>query len=275
MQMVTRTERWAPWLVTMVCIIKISEEKNMKLAAFSVLAAAALLTACAAPSSSHHAAWGYTGSGAPEHWAQLSSDYSTCNGKNQSPINLTGFLKAELEPLKPQYAAGGQEILNNGHTIQVNFAPGSQLVVDGTVFELKQFHLHAPSENLINGKSFPLENHLVHADKNGNLTVLAIMYEEGAESAALAQFWSQSPKKGGDKAALSAPVNAASLLPAKLDYYRFNGSLTTPPCSEGVRWLVLKQPVTASKAQIAAFTSLMGGNNNRPVQPVNARPVLQ
>ena len=246
----------------------------MKTAIFSALATAALLTACASPSS-NHASWGYTGAGAPENWATLSSDYSTCNGKNQSPINLTGFLKAEMQPLAPQYSAGGNEILNNGHTIQVNFAPGSKIVVDGTEFELKQFHLHAPSENQINGKSFPLENHLVHADKSGNLTVLAIMYEEGAENAALAQFWNQSPAKAGDKAALTSAVNAASLLPAKLDYYRFNGSLTTPPCSEGVRWLVLKQPVTASKAQIAAFTSLMGGHNNRPVQPVNARPVLQ
>ena len=247
----------------------------MKKALFSVLATAALLTACASSPTSQHAHWGYVGEGAPENWAKLSSDYSTCNGKNQSPINLTGFLKAEMKPLKPDYVAGGQEILNNGHTIQVNFTPGSQLVVDGTAFELKQFHLHAPSENQINGKSFPMENHLVHADKNGNLTVLAIMYEEGEESPALAKFWSQSPQKGGDKAALSASVNAASLLPAKLDYYRFNGSLTTPPCSEGVRWLVLKQPVTASKAQIEAFTALMGGSNNRPVQPVNARPVLQ
>ena len=247
----------------------------MKMATFSVLAAAALLTACANTAPSHHASWGYTGAGAPENWAKLSSDYGTCNGKNQSPINLTGFLKAEMAPLAPNYVAGGNEILNNGHTIQVNFTPGSQLEVDGTVFELKQFHLHAPSENQINGKTFPMENHLVHADKNGNLTVLAIMYEEGEENAALAKFWAQSPKKGGDKAALAAPVDAASLLPAQLDYYRFNGSLTTPPCSEGVRWLVLKQPVTASKAQIAAFTTLMGGHNNRPVQPVNARPVLQ
>ena len=247
----------------------------MKIAVISVLAAA-LLSACASTAPTAHPSWGYTGAGAPEHWAQLSGDYSACKGKNQSPINLTGFLKAELEPLKPTYVAGGQEILNNGHTIQVNFTPGSQLMVDGTAFELKQFHLHAPSENHINGKSFPMENHLVHADKDGNLTVLAIMYEEGEENAALAKFWAQSPKKGGDKAALAAPVDAASLLPAQLDYYRFNGSLTTPPCSEGVRWLVLKQPVTASKAQIAAFTSAIGGgHNNRPVQPVNARPVLQ
>ena len=181
----------------------------MKIAVISVLAAA-LLSACASTAPTAHPSWGYTGAGAPEHWAQLSGDYSACKGKNQSPINLTGFLKAELEPLKPTYVAGGQEILNNGHTIQVNFTPGSQLVVDGTAFELKQFHLHAPSENHINGKSFPMENHLVHADKDGNLTVLAIMYEEGEENAALAKFWAQSPKKGGDKAALAAPVDAAS-----------------------------------------------------------------
>ena len=245
-----------------------------KTALFTAIGTALLAAGCAAPSS-HHASWSYTGTGAPEHWAELSADNGACRGKNQSPINLTGLTKAELAPLQPRYVAGGQEILNNGHTVQVNFQPGSQLTIDGTVFELKQFHLHAPSENQINGKSFAMENHLVHADAHGNLAVLAILYEEGAESAALQQFWGQSPARAGEKAALDAPFNVAALLPAQLDYYRFNGSLTTPPCSEGVRWLVLKQPDTASKEQIAVFTKLMGGPNNRPVQPVNARVVLQ
>ncbi|QTD45799.1 carbonic anhydrase [Ottowia testudinis] len=242
-----------------------------------VSAAAAVLAGCASAPAEHaeHAHWGYSGAGAPENWAKLSGDNFACAGKNQSPINLTGFIQAQLEPLKLSYRAGGNEIVNNGHTIQVNFAPGSTLMLDNISFELKQFHFHAPSENHVQGKSYPLEAHLVHASKDGQLAVVGLMYEEGAENAALKQFWGAMPAKGGQKAPLATVVNAAGMLPAKLDYYRFNGSLTTPPCSEGVRWLVLKAPLTASKAQISAFEHVMHHPNNRPLQPVNARPVLQ
>lgn len=237
--------------------------------------AAALLSACSGLST-EGVEWGYEGAGAPGNWGRLSPEFSACGvGRNQSPVNLTGAIRAQLEPLSPAYRAGGRDIVNNGHTIQIGFAPGSQLIFNGEPFELKQLHFHAPSENHIDGQSYALENHLVHADKDGNLLVLAILYEEGPENAGLSAFWDQSPQEIGDKTVLDVPVNAASLLPGKLDYYRFNGSLTTPPCSEGVYWLVLKQPLTASPEQVGAFSALMGGPNNRPLQPVNARPVLQ
>lgn len=226
------------------------------------------------PATAQH--WGYSGEAGPEHWSKVDPKFALCAlGRNQSPIDLAGFIEAELAPLTVAYKAGAADIVNNGHTIQVDYAPGSTLAVAGRTFELKQFHFHAPSENRIAGKQFPLEGHLVHADKDGNLAVIAVMFQEGAASALLAKLWEKMPAKAGEKAALPAGLSAAQLLPADRDYYRFNGSLTTPPCSEGVWWLVMKKPLSASKAQVGQFTKAVGFANNRPIQPVNARPVLQ
>lgn len=219
--------------------------------------------------------WGYSGHEGPENWASLSADNYACNGKNQSPVNLTGFVESELQPIAFDYKAGGKEVLNNGHTVQVNYHKGSSIKVDGIEFNLLQFHFHAPSENHIDGKSYPLEAHLVHADKDGNLAVVAVMFEEGKQNEGLKQAWSKMPQHSGDKYELSADVNVKDILPENRDYYRFNGSLTTPPCSEGVRWLVLKQAVTASKAQIKSFKHALHEPNNRPLQAANARIILK
>ncbi len=218
--------------------------------------------------------WGYAGEEGPAHWAELNPAFATCgSGKNQSPINLTRFVEAEMEPLGFRYQAGGNEILNNGHTVQINYAPGSVLTLGGHDYELKQFHFHAPSENQIEGKSYPLEAHLVHADSEGNLAVVAVMFDEGAKNAALEQAWANMPQKAGDKLAVEAM--AEDLLPEVRDYYRYNGSLTTPPCTEGVTWLVMKNPVTASLEQIERFAEAVHHPNNRPVQHANARPILK
>lgn len=220
--------------------------------------------------------WGYEGEAAPQNWSKLDAKFALCaSGKNQSPIDLKGFVEADLKPLKLDYKAGVADILNNGHTVQINYAPGSSLAVDGLAFELKQFHFHSPSENKVNGKQFPLEGHLVHADKDGNLAVVAVMFQEGAANTLLTKLWEKIPNKAGQKSALPAGLTVSQMLPKERGYYRFNGSLTTPPCSEGVRWFVMKQPVTASKAQIQQFSKAIGGANNRPIQPTNARTVLQ
>lgn len=221
------------------------------------------------------AAWGYSGSGAPEHWAQLSHDNFACSGSNQSPINLTGFIKSQLTPIVFDYQAGGDEIINNGHTVQVNYQPGSSIEVDGQRFKLLQFHFHAPSENHINGQSHPLEAHFVHADTNAHLAVVAVMFSEGVINQELQKAWAELPKHKGDKRGLAATLSATKLLPKSKSYYRFNGSLTTPPCSEGVRWLVMKQIVSASSSQIAAFAAVLHEPNNRPIQALNARMVLK
>lgn len=219
--------------------------------------------------------WSYSGAGGPTDWAKLSPENAACAGKNQSPINLTGLIKADLKPIKFAYQAGGNEVINNGHTIQMNFMSGSHIMIDQAQFNLKQVHFHAPSENQINGKSYPLEGHFVHADKDGNLAVVAVMYQEGAENKSLMPIWNVMPKEADQKMAMEKPMAGDKLMPKKRAYYRFNGSLTTPPCSEGVRWFVMKAPVSVSKEQVETFAHVIHHPNNRPVQAVNARPVLQ
>ncbi|MGY5450302.1 carbonic anhydrase [Agarivorans sp. MS3-6] len=220
--------------------------------------------------------WGYSGHQGPEHWGELAPEFARCSsGKNQSPIDISQTTKGDLAKLEANYEVAGEKILNNGHSIQVNYAPGSYVSLAGQQFELKQFHFHSPSENTVKGQSFPLEAHFVHADAQGQLAVVALMFTQGEANKELAKAWAQLPLEAGDKATLTAPVSAAALWPANQDYYRFNGSLTTPPCSEGVTWLVLKTPVSASKQQIVDFTAVMGHNNNRPVQPLNARLIVE
>ncbi len=220
--------------------------------------------------------WGYSGETGPEHWSKIDPKFAMCAlGRNQSPVDLAGLVEANLKPLKIDYQAGAAEILNTGHTVQVSYAAGSRLAVDGRTFELKQFHFHAPSENRIGGKQFPLEAHLVHADGDGNLAVIAAMFQEGAANPFLARLWERMPKTAGDKSSLAAGLNVSQMLPSGRDYYRYNGSLTTPPCSEGVWWVVMKKTASASRAQIEHFSRTMGFANNRPVQPVNARPLLR
>ena len=219
--------------------------------------------------------WGYEANNAPEKWASLSEKYHACSGLNQSPIDIKNTTSAKLEPLKFNYAATAKSIVNNGHTVQVDFNAGNTLTLDGQAFVLKQFHLHSPSENKINGVSYPMEMHLVHANAQGELAVVAVMYQKGQLNQSLAQIWSNLPKQAGQSFMFTGNLGAASFLPKKLDYYRFNGSLTTPPCTEGVRWIVLKDIQSASEAQFDVFNKLLSHPNNRPVQPVNARVVLE
>ncbi len=228
----------------------------------------------------HHTIhWGYTGHGGPEHWGELSDDFKMCLiGKNQSPIDLRteSMFDTKLPAIRFHYATKTKDVVDNGHTEQVDIVPGSYIVVDGIKFELKQFHFHTPSENKIDGRSFPLEAHFVHADEHGNLAVVALMFKYGKPNPVIDKIWSRMPKKAGKKHDLTMKAQEIKrLLPKNRDYYRFNGSLTTPPCSEGVRWLVLKHPVTISKKQVRRFAKIMGHANNRPVQPINARVILK
>lgn len=229
-------------------------------------------------SDAHQAHWGYTGKYSPEHWGDISPETHMCKaGKNQSPINITKSVgvDAELEAIGFHYKSAAHEVLNNGHTIQVNVEGGSFITVDGIDFELKQFHFHTPSENTLEGQSFPLEAHFVHAAKDGSLAVVAVLFKEGKENAILSKVWHEMPHKAG--ASKKMQISAKELnafLPKERDYFRFEGSLTTPPCSEGVRWLVLKEQEEASKEQVAKFLHVMHHPNNRPVQPIGARRVI-
>lgn len=220
--------------------------------------------------------WGYSGPRGPEHWGKLAPDFDVCSlGKNQSPIDLTAMIDADLEKISFAYEAGGYEITNDGHTIEVSYLPGSTTTVSGHTFELKQFHFHVPGENVIGGQSFPMEAHFVHADASGAKAVIAVLFGEGSPNAELQKAWDQMPDKKGEKHILKEKISADALMPASRDYYRYNGSLTTPPCSEGVWWFVMKNTITASKEQVEKLLHVLHHPNNRPVQPVNARIVAE
>jgi len=225
--------------------------------------------------------WGYTGHGSPEHWSDLDPKYFMCKaGSNQSPINIVKDVivttSEGLEPISFNYTTTAKSVVNNGHTIQVNMKKGSYINIDGIKFDLLQFHFHTPSENQIDGQHFPLEAHFVHASKDGKLAVVAMMFEDGKENKFLKKIWSQMPNSSGNKNSCGdEPVTINDFLPKDRAYYRFDGSLTTPPCSEGVRWFVLQEYSTVNAAQVNKFKKLMHGHDNRPIQPINARKVLK
>lgn len=241
------------------------------------LLAALAFSACFSLQASEHAHWSYEGQEAPTHWGKLSPDFSLCEtGKNQSPVDIHGALKTTHEGLKLAYQTGPQHIVNNGHTIEVETSPGNTLTIDNDIFTLQQFHFHAPSENEIDGKTFPLEAHFVYKDQQGALTVMALMFEQGQTNQELEKAWRQMPSALNKPESLTTPLNVGALIPAtdSEHYYRFSGSLTTPPCSEGVRWLVLETPATISAAQVAQFTAAIHHANNRPIQPLNGRVIV-
>ncbi len=223
-----------------------------------------------------HQGFGYTGASGPSHWGGMSEHWRACSaGVNQSPVDLADYIEAELPPLDIRYTPQGREVLNTGHAIQVNVGPGSTLGIDGRVFKLLQFHFHAPSEHHLDGRDFPMEAHLVHQDASGVLAVLGVLFEEGTANDPLDLIIASLPGGPDERRPLGSQITPAALLPAERDYIRYNGSLTTPPCSEGVRWLLMKRRLTASRQQIDAFSRALGFANNRPTQPVNARPLLR
>ncbi len=188
----------------------------------------------------------------------------SCPGRNSS------VLRAEVN-----YSTGASYVLNNGHTIKVIVKGNKFVVVNGKKFYLKQFHFHAPSEHTVNGEYYPFEAHFVNLDDEGNITVLGVFFKVGAPNPEIAKIWSNMPLKVGEKNKLKGKANISNLLPKNRDYYRYTGSLTTPPCSEGVRWIVFKEPLEISKEQLEEFRKVMGVDNNRPVQSINARKITK
>ncbi|MCE2594346.1 carbonic anhydrase family protein [Motilimonas cestriensis] len=216
--------------------------------------------------------WGYVGNTGPEHWGDIATICET--GKQQSPIDIVHAQPTQLEAIEWDYEPKFQNIINNGHTVQVNLQPGSEIEVNDTDYQLKQFHFHTPSENRLNGRSYPLEAHFVHADKKGNLAVVGVFFEHGRANAALAALWEKMPAQVGTKQSLNKiNFELNELLPKNKNYYSFTGSLTTPPCSEGVQWLVMQQAIKASPEQIAAFKAVLPSHNNRPIQAQNQRTI--
>ena len=217
----------------------------------------------------------YEGECGPEHWADLSPYYHQCrDGLKQSPINVYRSKTSSSPILKTNYKATPLTIVNNGHTVQVNYATGSTLTVGTKKYRLLQFHFHTPSEHLKDGRSYPLEGHLVHIDDFGGLAVLGVFLKEGdTTNAFLKPIFDNLPKTEGEvKTVSGVNVNVTGLLPRDREYYGYSGSLTTPPCSEGVSWMVLENTVTVSKAQLEQFRAIFHGNA-RPEQPLNGRTI--
>lgn len=233
---------------------------------------AAFTAASSMASEKGHAHWSYEGDTAPGQWGHMSKDYEACSkGKSQSPIDISGATDEDLPDIAFSYKPSKLNMENNGHTIQVNYDKGSSIKVDGGDYELVQFHLHTPSEHTVAGKSFALENHLVHKNAKGELAVVGVLIEKGAENAAYKEIFANLLKKE-EKKSFDVTINAAELLPKDKTYYGYAGSLTTPPCSEGVKWHVLKTPIQMSEAQIKAFSEIFK-MNNRPVQPLGGRKI--
>ena len=225
---------------------------------------------------SHAPHWSYDGKEDPKHWGSLDPAFATCQtGHNQSPIDISHAKLADLPKLKFDYKSVPLSIINNGHTIMVNYAPGSTLTVGSKTYILKQFHFHHPSEEHINGKGFDMVGHLVHADADGHLAVVAVLFKAGVPNPLLETLWKNIPPEKDKTVEVSTvSVNAEDLLPSQRGYYTYSGSLTTPPCTEGVTWYVLKYTSSLSNDQLATITKLYP-HDNRPTQKLNHRKVLE
>jgi len=220
--------------------------------------------------------WGYEGKEGPEHWGSLKKEFSTCGaGTRQSPIDVSAGVKVDVSSsaIKFDYKKVKAEVINNGHTIQVNYPAGSSITVGDKKYNLLQFHFHTPSENIVAGRPYNMEMHLVHKSESGELAVVAVFIQQGKHNKALQQTWDVMPTKAGGKATLAKKFVATALLPNTKSYTKFNGSLTTPPCSEGVNWLVMNKPIDVSKKQLAKFLEVVG-KNARPIQAINNRFVV-
>lgn len=224
--------------------------------------------------------WKYDGPEGVDKWGELWPEWDKCRtGVEQSPIDLPkkGEKAAKSVALGTSYQKVPLQIMNNGHTVQVPTNAGGKLTMDGVEYELLQFHLHAPSEHTVAGAKFDGELHLVHKNAKGEFAVVGLLLKKGKENKTLAPVFASAPSEESHepKPVVDANVELSKLIPAKAAYYSYAGSLTTPPCSEGVKWFVLTQPLEVSEAQLKRFENSMHGANARPTLPLGARKVAE
>jgi carbonic anhydrase len=244
-----------------------------------VLRALAGLTLCPICAQSGLAAdvphWSYEGAEGPNHWGELDPASRVCSaGGEQSPLNIRGSVKAQLPLLGFAWAKRADTIVNNGHTIQLNFAAGGTLTAAPAGYTLVQFHFHRPSEHLVDGKAFAMEAHFVHQNAAGGLGVIGVLMAAGMSNPVFKKVVETMPASPGVPVAADPGIDPNALLPKRRSYYRYEGSLTTPPCSETVDWMLLTDPIQVAEAEIAAFAKLYA-MNARPVQKANRRFVLR
>lgn len=216
--------------------------------------------------------WGYTGTQGPAYWGQLSPDCITCDtGLEQSPIDIPAGTPAHAADIAFTYHPTALNILNNSHAIQVNTDPGSSIFIEGTTYNLLQFHFHALSEHTFAGKYADAEVHFVHQSADGEYAVVGVLLNRGAAHPAYDAITRHAPAKAGNPRTIAGvSVSLIDMLPADRSYYRYDGSFTTPPCTEGVKWFVMANPVEMSDAQLSALEAIYN-NNSRPIQPLNNR----
>jgi carbonic anhydrase len=224
-------------------------------------------------------AWTYEGAETgPAAWARLQPDFALCgSGQRQSPIDIREGIGVDLPPIQFDYRAGFFSVLDNGHTIEVQTAPGNFIEVGTRRFELQGFRFHHPGECAINGTAFPMSIHLLHKDAQGQLAVVALMAEtwsDDAEHPVVQQVWNHLPLDKGQAVPAPVQIDPAALLPTRRGYITYMGSLTTPPCTEGVTWMVMQQTIPVSKAQLAILARL-SPMNARPLQPPQGRLIKQ
>ncbi len=245
------------------------------LAEQAIVSEADLQTAIPGLPRGHDLHWEYNGAAGPQSWGQLKPEFQACStGKRQSPIDIRDGIKVQLEPIQFDYRATPFRVIDNGHTVQVNLDPGNSITVSGRRYELVQFHFHRPSEERINGKQYEMVAHLVHKDAQGKLAVVAVLLDQGKEHPMVQLVWNSLPLEKSLEQASPVMLDMNLMLPEQRQYYTYMGSLTTPPCTEGVLWLVLKQPATLSPYQLSVFSRLYA-NNARPVQSASGRMIKE
>lgn len=236
-------------------------------------AAAAAAIEAAKPKNGTH--WTYEGEFGPENWSKINTAWAACNtGNRQSPIDLRDGIKVDLEQINFDYHPSSFNEIDNGHTIQVNVAGGNFLSVGGTTYELQQFHFHRPGEERINGKGTEMVVHLVHKSYDNKIAILAVLLERGDANSMIQTVWNNLPLEKHMTVTPSIVIDVNEILPARRDYFTYMGSLSEPPCTENVLWLVMKQPMTASPQQMALFSRLYPFNS-RPVQQANGRMIKE
>jgi len=252
--------------------------KNNNLSKYALFTSAVFLGIILNPHSSlteeNKPDWGYGGTANPTKWGELSSEFESCEfGRDQSPIDINLVEESEeSSEINFNYQESSAEVVDNGHTIEVDFEPGNTIEIDGEIYKLAQFHFHTPSEHQIDNKYSAMELHLVHENEAGQLAVVGVMIDSGAENSTIASIWNAIPT--GDKATQgnTVTIDVAKLLPKDKTFFSYRGSLTTPPCSEQVKWNVMSEPIELSAEQIEAFESLYP-YNARPIQPLNGRTI--
>ena len=219
--------------------------------------------------------WSYRGAGGPQRWGELKPEFTLCkSGQRQSPIDIRGGLAVDLEPVKFNYQDSPFGVIDNGHTVQANVGAGNTIELLGRRFELLQLHFHRPSEERIDGRQFEMSMHMLHKDTQGRLAMVAVLFDRGPAQPVVQKVLNNLPLEKGQELAARVPLDLMELLPTDRRYYTYMGSLTTPPCSEGVQWVVMRQPVSLSPEQIELFERIHP-ENARPLQEASGRRILQ